>query len=165
METTIRRATPEDYPSICKLLEEIDALHRDHLPERFQKYEGPAREQEYFAGLLNDPGVALFVAEQDGALMGYGHANIAEAPAIPLFVPRRYGVVDEIVVSSACQNRGVGTQLMDSMHNWAREMGATSVELNVYEFNETAIRFYERLGYRTVSRKMSMEPEGWRVTS
>ena len=47
--------------------------------------------------------------------------------------------------------------LMHKMQAWAIEKGATSIELNVYEFNETAISFYEKLGYRTLSRKMSKE--------
>jgi ribosomal protein S18 acetylase RimI-like enzyme len=46
---------------------------------------------------------------------------------------------------------------MDKMQEWAIARGATSLELNVYEFNETAISFYERLGYQTLSRKMSKE--------
>jgi ribosomal protein S18 acetylase RimI-like enzyme len=47
---------------------------------------------------------------------------------------------------------------MEKMQEWTITKGATSIELNVYEFNETAISFYERLGYRTFSRKMSKEP-------
>ena len=46
---------------------------------------------------------------------------------------------------------------MDKMQEWATTKGATSIELNVYEFNKTAISFYERLGYQTLSRKMSKE--------
>ncbi len=46
---------------------------------------------------------------------------------------------------------------MEKMQEWAIAKGATSIELNVYEFNETAISFYEGLGYQTLSRKMSKE--------
>jgi diamine N-acetyltransferase len=44
---------------------------------------------------------------------------------------------------------------MDKVHEWAIAKGATAIELNVYEFNKTAISFYQRLGYETLSRKMS----------
>lgn len=47
--------------------------------------------------------------------------------------------------------------LMDEIQKWAIVKGATSIELNVFEFNYTAISFYERLGYQTLSRKMSKE--------
>ncbi|MGQ0418391.1 GNAT family N-acetyltransferase, partial [Bacillus sp. HC-TM] len=33
---------------------------------------------------------------------------------------------------------------------------ATSVELNVLEFNKKAIRFYEKLGFKTQSRQMEL---------
>jgi len=45
--------------------------------------------------------------------------------------------------------------LMDIVHEWAIAKGATAIELNVYEFNKSAMAFYRRLGYETVSRKMS----------
>jgi diamine N-acetyltransferase len=43
---------------------------------------------------------------------------------------------------------------MDEMHAWAVAQGAASIELNVYEFNQNAIRFYQNLGFQTFSRKM-----------
>jgi ribosomal protein S18 acetylase RimI-like enzyme len=44
---------------------------------------------------------------------------------------------------------------MDTVHEWAMAQGATTIELNVYEFNQTALGFYQRLGYEALSRKMS----------
>jgi ribosomal protein S18 acetylase RimI-like enzyme len=46
---------------------------------------------------------------------------------------------------------------MNKIQDWALTKGASSIELNVYEFNETAISFYEKLGYQTLSRKMSKD--------
>jgi ribosomal protein S18 acetylase RimI-like enzyme len=82
---------------------------------------------------------------------------IRDTPAISVFVPRRYAIVDGIVVKSEFQNQGIGKILMDKMWEWAIAKGATSIELNVYEFNVAAISFYKRLGYQTFSRKMSKE--------
>ena len=157
MEISVRRATANDYNSLCELFDEIDALHRDNLPHIFKKPGGAAREQDYYSGLIADKNVGLFVAEADGNLVGFVHAIVRDTPAFPVFVPRRYAIVDGIVVKSEFQNRGTGKMLMDKMQEWATAKGATSIELNVYEFNATAISFYERLGYQTFSRKMSKE--------
>lgn len=156
-EISVRKATANDYNSLCELFDEIDALHRDNLPHIFQKPGGAAREKDYYSGLIADENVGLFVAETGGKLVGFVHAIVRETPDIPVFVPRRYAIVDGIVVKSGFQNRGIGSMLMDKMQEWAIAKGATSIELNVYEFNETAISFYEKLGYRTLSRKMSKE--------
>jgi ribosomal protein S18 acetylase RimI-like enzyme len=156
-EISVRKAIANDYNSLCELFNEIDALHRDNLPHIFQKPGGAAREQDYYSGLIADENVALLVAEAGGKLVGFVHAIVRETPAIPVFVPRRYAIVDGIGVKSEFQNHGIGRILMDKMQEWAIAKGATSIELNVYEFNETAISFYERLGYQTFSRKMSKE--------
>jgi len=157
MEISIRKATADDYNSLCKLFNEGDALHRENLPHIFQKPNGAAREKDYYLGLIADENVALLVAEAGGDLVGFVHAIVRDTPAIPVIVPRRYAIVDGIVVKSGFQNHGIGRILMDKMQEWATAKGATSIELNVYEFNETAISFYERLGYQTLSRKMSKE--------
>jgi len=157
MEISVRKATAEDYNSLCELFNEIDALHRDNLPHIFQKPNGAAREKDYYLGLIADENLALLVAEAGEKLVGFVHVIVRDTPAMPVFVPRHYAIVDGIVVKSEFQNHGIGRILMDKVQEWAIARGATSIELNVYEFNETAISFYERLGYHTVSRKMGKE--------
>ncbi len=165
MEISVRKATIDDYNAMCELFNEIDALHRDNLPRLFRKPDGAARERDYYSGLIADENTALFVAEAGGELVGFVHAMVRETPALPVFVPRRYAIVDGIVVKSGFQNRGIGRTLMEKMQAWAIAKGATSIELNVYEFNRTAISFYESLGYQTLSRKMSKDPKRDQVAS
>ena len=157
MEISVRKATAEDYNSLCELFNEIDALHRDNLPHIFEKPNGAAREKDYYLGLIADENLALLVAEAGEKLVGFVHVIVRDTPAMPVFVPRHYAIVDGIVVKSGFQKHGIGKVLMDKMQEWAIARGAASIELNVYEFNETAISFYQRLGYQTVSRKMSKE--------
>jgi ribosomal protein S18 acetylase RimI-like enzyme len=44
---------------------------------------------------------------------------------------------------------------MERAEEWARAKGATSIELNVYAFNEIAQRFYRELGYEILSHRMT----------
>ena len=157
MEVRVRKATNNDYNTLCELFEEVDALHRDHLPHIFQKPRGTAWEQDYYLGLITNENVGFFVANTDEKLVGFVHAIVRDTPAIPVLVPKHYATVDSIVVKSGFQNQGIGRILMDRVQEWALDKGATSIELNVYEFNETAIFFYEKLGYQTLSRKMRKE--------
>lgn len=154
MEATISKATAEDYSPLCGLFDEVDVLHRGNLPHLFQRPNGPVREQDYYRGLIADEEVGLFVAEIGEKLVGFVHAVVRDAPAIPVFVPRRYAIVESVGVKLGFQKQGMGRLLMDTVQEWAMAEGATFVELNVYEFNKTAIGFYERLGYETLSRKM-----------
>jgi len=157
MEIRVRNATADDYKALCELYDEIDALHRQALPHIFQKPGGAVRELDYYLGLVADEQVGILVAEAGGNLVGVVHALIRDTRDIPVLVPRRYAVVDTIVVKSAYRNQEIGRILMDSMEAWASANGATSIELNVYEFNRSAISFYERLGFQTESRRMRKE--------
>jgi len=56
----------------------INALHRDHLPQLFQKPPGPVREQSYYQSLLTDENVGLLVAVLNGNLVGFVHALIRD---------------------------------------------------------------------------------------
>jgi len=157
MEIRVRDVTASDYENLFDLFDEIDSLHRENLPRRFKKANSPAREKDYFLGLIENGNHGLFVAETGKELVGFAHVAINDAPPFPIVVPQRFAVLDSIVVKASHQQHGVGRLLMDKMQAWAIGKGATSIELNVYEFNEIAISFYEKLGYRTLSRKMSKE--------
>ncbi|MAT41423.1 MAG: hypothetical protein CL609_03705 [Anaerolineaceae bacterium] len=155
MQINIRKARQDDYDALCVLFDEIDALHRNHLPHLFQKGDGAAREKDYYEALLAEENISLFVAEADQTLVGLIHAEIIETPVFPIIVPRRYTKVDNLVVKAGYQNQGIGKRLMDVVQDWAIANEATSLELTVYEFNKTAIAFYEKAGFQSVSRKMS----------
>jgi len=155
VEVVIREAAADDYEVLCELFDEVDALHRDNLPQIFQKPTGPVREQEYYRGLITDENVGLFVAEVNERAVGFVHAIMRDTPAIPILVPRRYAIVDSIGVKSDFRGGGIGRMLMHKIHEWAIVKGAIAIELNVHEFNRGAISFYRKLGYDTVSQRMS----------
>jgi len=69
-------------------------------------------------------------------------------------VPRRFLVIDNIVVRKDSRRQGVGRLLLERAEQWALARGADMVELNVWEFNTGARLFYQALGYETASRKM-----------
>jgi len=155
MDLGIRKATASDYEDLCFLFDEGDTFHRKNLPHMFQKPESPFRDREYVNSLVSDETVGLFVAQLEDHLIGLVVVVIRDSSAMPIMVPRRYALVDNIVVSEGFRRVGIGRALMEKAREWAVEEGADSIELNVWEFNKEAIEFYQQLGYRTVSQKMS----------
>ena len=105
MEASIRKATGNDYADLCDLFAEVDAYHRDNLPQIFQKPNGPVWEVDYYHELITDENAGLFVAERDQKLVGFVHAVLRTAPAMPISVPRRYAVVEGIGVHAECQDK------------------------------------------------------------
>jgi GNAT superfamily N-acetyltransferase len=155
MDATIRAATDQDYLAICQILEEADALHREELPHVFRKPDGPARELDYYLGLLADEDHALLVVQVDAEPVGFAHVAVRDTPGIPLLVPRRVAMVDDVVIKSSHRRVGLGRALMERAHQWARAKGASEIQLTVYEFNRPAIDFYHALGYTVSTHRMS----------
>ena len=152
---SIRRARPDDYEGLCALMREANAPHSQHRPEIFQEPAGVIWDREVVLGLMQDESVALFVAETKARLLGFVQVIMKDPPPIPVLMRRRYALVETIAVTAEARRQGVGRRLMEEAHDWAATRGATSVELNVFEFNEPAQAFYRELGYETLSRKMS----------
>jgi GNAT superfamily N-acetyltransferase len=154
MSIRVRRAGRGDYEALQRLFEIVDARHRAALPHVFRDAEGPARSREYMDELVAGPESVITVAEQGGRLVGLINVQTREAPDLPILVPRRYAVVDALVVEEGARRQGVGRALMEAGEDWARKQGASSLELTVWEFNTTAIAFYESMGYNTARRRM-----------
>ena len=66
----------------------------------------------------------------------------------------RYYSVEEIAVEETFRRRGIGIQLVEYMKQDARRKGFDRVELDVWEFNEGALEFYEAAGFHTFRRFM-----------
>jgi GNAT superfamily N-acetyltransferase len=159
MAITIRAATAQDYDDLCALIDQVDTLHRERLGQLFQKPSGPVRDRDYILGLIANKDVGLFVSEAAGVVIGFVHVAVWESPPAPIFVLRRYAVVDSLFVHPRLRRTGVGRALMERAQQWAVAQGASEVELTVYDFNDIARAFYERLGYDTRSRRMYLPLE------
>jgi len=160
MEIIIRNARETDYAALCRLWDEVDLLHRQRLPAIFRPPDGPVRERDYYLGLLADENVAIFLAEQAGEPVGFVHVLEARSWDLPILVPRRFAIIDNLVVTGRSRRQGIGRLLMEEAEDWARQRGLTTVELTVYEFNRGAFALYEQMGYETLHRRMSKKLEG-----
>jgi ribosomal protein S18 acetylase RimI-like enzyme len=155
----IRRARATDWAEARVLLREADELHARLAPSYFRK---GARVEADWRTLVAAPDAGVFVAEGEpekeggrGGLVGVAIARAYDTPPDPTMVPLRRGHVETLVVSAAHRRRGLGARLMDEIAAWARRQGAAELVLTVWAGNDAAQAFYERLGYRALSRVLS----------
>ncbi|HEY2341841.1 MAG TPA: GNAT family N-acetyltransferase [Chthoniobacteraceae bacterium] len=64
----------------------------------------------------------------------------------------RIGWLEELYVSAAWRNGGIGRRLLDAAISRARELNWKAVELEVVAGHERAARLYERVGFRKIDR-------------
>lgn len=74
----------------------------------------------------------------------------------PFMNARKFYDVDELGVDANFRRQGVGTELIAFIRSEARRRGIRRVELNMWEFNEGALAFYEAVGFRTYRRYMEL---------
>jgi ribosomal protein S18 acetylase RimI-like enzyme len=53
-----------------------------------------------------------------------------------------------LTVDPLLQNSGLGRVLLESAEQWAKERGATTIEMKVVNVRDTLIAWYQRRGYR-----------------
>ena len=110
-----------------------------------------------FARLLPDglasPGMHLWTARAGGSdePVGIGWIEVRERPS------GTSALVFDVEVEEQHRGRGLGRALMEALHDAARELGATSISLNVFGQNTTAIRLYDSLGYAVTSQQMKRD--------
>jgi GNAT superfamily N-acetyltransferase len=99
----------------------------------------PAAAEQRLARTLAGPGSVLLLAEEGGPV-GLCSAYI-DLDSV------RYGLrcwVEDLAVDPTRRSRGIGGALLDAAAGWAREHGATHLELDSGRARADAHRFYER---------------------
>lgn len=61
--------------------------------------------------------------------------------------------LEALAVSPDCEGRGVGSALLDACHAHARDEGAASITLHVFDTNLRARQLYQRKGYAPELRR------------
>lgn len=151
----VRHAVIDDYDRLRPVFDEAELFHRQALPHIFRVPEGTFPSLDLYREMVETPGSAVLVAEEKGKLIGFVTVREASAaPEFPALIDRQVAMVDMLAVQTDRRHHGVGRALMQATHVWALARGLHDVQLEVWEFNQPAITFYEALGYRGLFRMM-----------
>lgn len=152
----VRPATQSDLLRINELRRQVNDLHVAGRPDVFRP--GFSQElQDHVNILFAGEDREILVAEAEGVIVGFACLRYVDRPESPYRNAIKYVEIEEIGVDAACQRQGAGRLLTDAVRSRAREMGYSRVELNMWEFNENALAFYERIGFRTYRRYMELD--------
>ena len=158
MSITVRPAEKEDHSAVERLLRQIAQLHADLRQDVFRPASRKYDTERYF-GLLQDPDTPILVAENEqGVLLGYAMLQVkAVGTDHPVLLPRQFLYIDDLCVDVDARGSGIGAALMQAVRELAHERGLEKIELNVWECNEGAMGFYERLGFMTQRRVLELD--------
>lgn len=158
MSIIVRYACMADIPQINVLRRSVNELHVTGRPDFFRSDAWPVIEGRA-AELLCSETDGILVALTDGEIAGFAVVNYIDRPENPYMRARRFYHVEEFGVAERFRRMGVATALVAFMKQDARERGFSRIELDMWEFNEGALAFYERAGFRTYRRLMELDTD------
>lgn len=136
----IRRADPRDAPLLVALMDEVGREDGAWLLAT-DAGRSVVDERRYLRAVRRHPAAAVFVADEDGHLVG--RLSLARDPH-----PASAHVADlGLLVAGTYRRRGLGRRLLLQAVDWAREVGVTKLELHVFPWNEPALALYDAFGF------------------
>lgn len=150
---TIVLAENRHIPGLIRLLYQVGGVHHQIRPDLFRSGAIKYTETDLEA-LLAEESSPVFVAEEAGEVLGYCFCQLREYRDSTVLTDRKEIYIDDLCVEEACRGRGIARALYGYVTDWAKEIGCTYVTLNVWQGNENAMRFYEKMGMHTRSTTM-----------
>lgn len=136
-------AQGEDREAVLEIAEHHYDVSRFHLDPHVADDRARLVKRDWAAAVLDgERGERMLVARREGAVAGF-LATLAGP------------VIDLVAVRTELRGAGIGRALVAALGNGAIEVGTQG-------WNTAAIRFYEHLGFRTVSTRYVLHGHGGR---
>ena len=153
--TEVRWARENELERVNELRMQVNALHVAGKPEVF-KPGFPEKLRNYIYAIHKDPEQFITVAVKDGTICGFAVLHHINRPENPFMKERDLLDIDEFCVDEAFRRQGIASEMIDFIREFAKEKGFHRIELNMWEFNQDALAFYEAAGFQTFRRYMEM---------
>jgi RimJ/RimL family protein N-acetyltransferase len=136
----IRRAEPSDAEGLTRLGEAVGSEPEGWLVTT-NGWRQVSDERRYLRAIRRYPNAAVFVAEDEGRIVGRLSIARDQHPA------SRHVADLGLMVAMSHRRRGIGTRLLEAALDWAYHSDVRKLELHVFPHNEAAIRLYENFGF------------------
>ena len=142
----IRRAVAEDLEMVDLLLSQVLEIHASIRPDIFISGTRKYTDEELLE-LFKDDTRPVFVAEKDGEFLGYCFCEIQERKGVTNMKDMKTLYIDDLCVNESRRGLHVGKALYDYVLSYAKEIGCHNVTLHVWEGNDSARAFYDKMGF------------------
>jgi ribosomal protein S18 acetylase RimI-like enzyme len=154
-EIKYRQAIEKDIPRVVELWEEFIDFHKDRDSFFSRAKEGPENFGKFVGQNLRKQDAIVYVAEKDGVVIGHILATIQNYP--PVFEIERYGLINDLAVSSAYRRNGIGRHLFVLAKKWLVKKGINRIEIEVAIANEVSTSFWKKMSFKPYKRKCYLE--------
>jgi len=134
MKFTIRKGEKKDIPQALSLVKELAAY------EKAPNEVSVSIEEMESDGFGENPVYKFFVAETESKIVGISLYYIKYSTWKGKCV-----FLEDIIVTEQFRKHGIGKKLFDEVVKAAKELNVRRLEWQVLEWNEPAIKFYEKV--------------------
>ncbi len=142
----IRRAVKDDIEEINRLLRQVLEVHADGRPDIFISGRKKYTDDELL-DILSDDSTPIYVAVSDNSVVGYAFCVYQITKDNNILRDRTVLFIDDLCVDEECRGQHIGTQIFEYISAIAKENNCDAITLNVWAFNESALKFYESCGF------------------
>ena len=143
----VRFAKEKDLDIVNELRKQVNDIHVEARPDHFK--EGFGQELRDFAkAMIEGENSDIIVVERDGSICGMACVEYIDRPETPYSKGRRFYHVQEIAVDKNHRRQGVAKELFEFMVEDSKKRNIPKIELDVWDFNSSAIEFYEAVGFK-----------------
>lgn len=154
----VRFAEEKDLDRVNELRKQVNDIHVEGRPDVFKA--GFGSEMRDFAKvIISGENSNIIVAERSGVICGMASVDYVNKLETPFGNARRFYHVQEIAVDVKYRRQGVAKELLEFMISDAKKRNLGKIELDVWEFNDSAIEFYQAAGFRQTRRWLEYEVE------
>lgn len=156
-EITIREAKDSDLDDLCSMVRKLIEYHRER-DSGYPKLKDNTTEvfRSHFNKQISSNDVYLVVAEHEGKAVGYAEFLLSKLPAFALY--NTIVKLSDMFVDYEFRGNGIGYKLIDKGKKWAEEQNIKHIRLEVFLWNDVAIKAYESSGFKKYKHIMR---HGW----
>ena len=146
----------EELERVNLIRKQVSDLHSKGRPDIFYPdFKGEICNCIY--DISNDETKKIIVAVEKAEICGMAIIQEIRKPAGVYQRALDYIEIDQFGVENTFRRQGVATKLVEFIKEYARMKGFPKLELNMWEFNQDALAFYEAVGFNTYRRYMELE--------
>lgn len=152
----VRMAEKKDLRRVNEIRKQVHSVHYAGRPDIFTSDFGNEM-QNIIYSVFEDQNSEVIVALSDGIICGFATAERFIKPSSPYSRERSYYQIVEFGVDERFRRQGIGTELFNFIKKRAEELCLDKIELDMWEFNRSALAFYESVGFSTYRRYMELK--------
>lgn len=151
----VRIANENDFDRVHELMYQIFEKHLLRRPDIYKQGD-PYTVEQYRNSLANKNEI-IMIAESEQVVVGVCHMVKIDFKENPIMRQGCVAFIENFCVDRDYQRRGIGKALYEEAVKKAEIWQAYSLELNVWEINEEARKFYDIIGFKIKSTRMELK--------